>query len=569
MPQSTHLPVQIMSMKSHARDSFIARVGIRSRVIFLVRYVLALIAVPLAQVRAEPVTFNLTSATIRDVNSAFAAGVLTAEKLTRLHLDRIEAYEKNGPHLHAIITLNPRALDEARALDVERTAKGPRGPLHGIPVLLKDNIDVAGLPTTAGFYGLRNSIAPHDSEQVRRLRAAGCIMLGKTNMSEFASGAAISTLGGEMLNPHALDRTPRGSSGGSGVSVAAGFAMFALGTDTGGSIRRPASATGIVGLKPTYGLNGRTGIIPLALSMDTVGPMAHHVEDVAVVLNVMAGTDLNDSATRDTDANRAVDYTAGLSADALRGARFGLLRDWMGMDPGVDAVIDTAVAVLRSQGAEVVDIRLPRYVLGVGAGLYDAIHDPEFRHQIAVYLSTLPGEGIPRAIQDIVRLMESITAPTPEGWVPNPNRLVSLRRQANAGSLQDTPYQNALNEGRKIVRDNLAWVMSQHRLDAFIVPTSSRLPELIKAKDKPVPGIAGSVDQFSNISGWPDLVVPAGFTGTPPMPVTLSFIGPAFSEARLLGYGYAFEIALPARRLPLHTPRLQGETFTYEAYTAK
>jgi amidase len=417
---------------------------------------------------------------------------------------------------------------------------------------------------------LRNSIAATDSEQVRRLRAAGCVILGKTNMSEFASGAAVSTLGGQILNPHALDRTPRGSSGGSGVGVAAGFAMFALGTDTGGSIRRPSAATGIVGLKPTYGLNGRSGIVPLALSLDTVGPMARNVADIAVVLNAMAGFDPGDPATKDAAAKRAPDYTAELKLNALQGVRFGLLRDWMGTDHGVDVVVEAAIAVLRNQGAEIVDVSIPRYVLGLGGGLYNAIHDPEFHRQIDDYLATLPGAGLPRNLQDIVQLTAKITAPTPEGWVPNPDRLISLRRQAKAGSLQDVPYLNALNEGRKIVRENLTWIMTEKKLDAFIVPTSSSLPELIapvargEGASHTPPPLAGSVDQFSNITGWPDLVVPAGFAGEPALPVGLSFIGPAFSEARLLGYGYAFEAALPARRLPRSTPALPGEAFTYE-----
>jgi len=536
---------------------------------------LAVAAAPF--LRAGTATFNLTSASIDEVNSAIAAGALNSEKLTRLFLNRIAAYEKAGPRLHAIITLNPRAINEARALDEEREARGPRGPLHGIPVLLKDNMDAVGLPTTGGFYGLRNSIPNRDSEQACRLRAAGCIILGKANLSEFASGAALSTLGGQILNPHALDHTPRGSSGGSGVGVAAGFTMFALGTDTGGSIRRPSAATGIVGLKPTYGLNGRGGIIPLALSLDTVGPMARHVADVAVVLNVMAGPDSRDPATKDASIRRVPDYTAGLNAGALKGARFGLLRDWMKLDPGVDAVIETAVAVLRNRGAEVVDIKLPRYVLGLSGGLYDAIHDTEFHYQIESYLATLPREdqNTPRTIEDVINLVERIAEPTPEGWVPNPSRLASLKRQARSGTLQDVPYQDALHEARKIVRDNLTWILDREKLDAFIVPTSSTPPGLIAAEAtgavavRPSPTLAGSVDQVSNITGWPDLVVPAGFTGDPALPVGLSFIGPAFSEARLLGYGYAFETALPARRLPVYTPVLPGEIFDYETSAKK
>lgn len=519
--------------------------------------------------RAEIVSFDLTSASIRETEAAFASNALNSETLTQLFLNRIAAYDKQGPSLHAIITLNPLAVAEARALDMERRAKGPRGPLHGIPVLIKDNIDVAGLPTTGGSYALRNSVARTDSEQVRRLRQAGCVILGKTNMSEFASGAAISTLGGQMRNPYALDHSPRGSSGGSAVGVAAVFATFALGTDTGGSIRRPSTANDIVGLKPTFGLNGRGGIMPLALSLDTVGPMARHVADVALAMNVMAGPDPRDPATVESAAKRAPDYTAELKSDALKGVRLGLLRDWMGRDQSVDAIMDAAIELLRSLGAEVIDVRFPRYVLGLGSGLYDAIHNPEFRQQIGDYLAALPGEDLPRNIDDLVRCTEKITAPTPEGWVPNPARLKSLKTQAAAGTLQDAPYLAALHEGRKIIRENWEWIMNQDKLDAFIVPTSSRPPELIANEPPRPPDLAGSVDQFSNVTGWPELVVPAGFTSNPALPVGLSFIGPAFSEARLLGYGYAFENAHAVRLLPSSTPQLPGEHVTYQSSAPK
>lgn len=207
-------------------------------------------------------------------------------------------------------------MDEARSLDAERKAKGPRGPLHGIPVLLKANIETVGLPATAGFHGLHHSMPTADAEQTKRFRAAGCVILGLTNMSEFATGPAISTLGGQMHNPQALDRTPAGSSGGNGAAIAAGFAAFALGTDTGGSIRGPSAVNGIVGLKPTFGLAGRGGIIPLALSLDTVGPMARHVADLATVLNVMVGPDPRDSTVV---VRSPVDYTTALKSSALNG----------------------------------------------------------------------------------------------------------------------------------------------------------------------------------------------------------------------------------------------------------
>jgi len=505
-------------------------------------------------------TFDLTSASIAEVRAAFETGALTSERLTQLFLARIEAYDKQGPHLNAVLRLNPHALDDARALDTERRQSGPRSPLHGIPVLLKDNIDAIGLPTSAGFYALRDSMPVQDAEQTRRLRAAGCVILGKTNMSEFASGPAISTLGGQILNPWVLDRTPSGSSGGNGAGVGAGFAVFALGTDTGGSIRGPSAANGIVGLKPTFGLTGRGGIVPLALSLDTVGPMARHVSDLAAVLNVMVGPDPRD---HDVVVRERVDYTATLNSNALKGARLGLLRDYMQFDPMVNAVIETAVAVLRNQGAEVIDIRLPRFVLGLNIEAYETIRDTEFRFQIEDYLRSLSRPDLPKTHADIIRLSEQIDAVTPEGWVPNKARLEAYRREAKIGTLQDQPYRSALTDGRKMVRESLEWFLAKERLDAFIGPTG-RVPRLIKDEAAPLPPtLGGNWSRLANMTGWPDLVVPAGFTSDPVLPVTLSFLGPAFSEAKLLGYGDAFERALPVRRLPVTTPPLSGEHLDY------
>jgi amidase len=505
-------------------------------------------------------TFDLTSASIEDINAAFRAGALTSEKLTQLFLARIEAYDKKGPKLNAVLRLNPRALDEARALDAERKQSGPRGPLHGIPVLLKDNIDAVGLPTSAGFFALRDSMPAQDAEQTRRLRAAGCVILGKTNMSEFASGPAISTLGGQILNPHAPDRTPGGSSGGNGAGIAAGFAVFALGTDTGGSIRGPSAVNGIAGLKPTFGLTGRGGIIPLALSLDTVGPMARHVSDLAAVLNVMVGPDPRD---HDVVARERVDYAAALKPNALKGARLGILRDYMKLDPTVDAVIETAVAVLRNQGAEVIDVTLPRFVLGLNMGLYETIRDTEFRYQIDEYLGSLSRTDLPKTHADIISLSEKVKAETPEGWVPNKARLDQYKREAKIGTLQDQPYVSALTDGRKMVRESLEWFLAKDHLDAFIGPTS-RPPRPIKDEAAQLPPtLGGSWSRLGNLTGWPDLIVPAGFTSDPMLPVALSFLGPAFSEAKLLAYGNAFEQALAVRRLPVTTPALPGERFEY------
>src|SRR4029077_9801475 len=240
-------------------------------------------------------TIDLDAATIADIDAAFNAGTLTSERLVQLCLARISAYDRQGPSLHAVLTLNPKALETARALDAERKAKGPRSPLHGIPVVLKDNYDTFDLPTTGGSVLLEGSIPSHDAFLVKKLREAGAIILAKVNMSEFASAGTYSSLGGQSLNPHDLTRSPSGSSGGTGVAIAAGYAALGMGTDTGGSIRGPSTSNGIVGLKPTHGLLSRSGIIPLSLTFDTGGPMARSVYDVAVSLGLMTGVDAADA----------------------------------------------------------------------------------------------------------------------------------------------------------------------------------------------------------------------------------------------------------------------------------
>src|SRR3954447_11134121 len=269
-------------------------------------------------------SFDFDAMTIADINRAFDRGTLTAERLVQLCLARIQAYDRQGPSLRAVLTLNPKALDTARALDAERKAKGPRSPLHGIPIVLKDNYNTADLATTGGSVLLEGSHPSDDAFVVKKLRAAGAIVLAKLNMSEFASGPARSSLGGQSLNPHDLPRTPSGSSGGTGVAIAAAYAPLGMGTDTGGSIRGPSTSNGIVGLKPTHGLLSRGGIIPLSLSFDTGGPMARSVTDVAIVLGVMTGVDPADPATTKSQGRFESDYTKYLKADALRGARIGV-----------------------------------------------------------------------------------------------------------------------------------------------------------------------------------------------------------------------------------------------------
>ena len=336
-----------------------------------------------------------TQATIQQLSAAMDAGTLTSERLVQLGLARIEAYDEKGPLLNAVLTLNPKALDTARALDAERKAKGKRSLLHGIPIVLKDNFDTADLPTTGGSILLDGSIPPDDAFVVKKLRDAGAVIVAKVNLSEFASGGAFSSLGGQTRNPHDPTRTPSGSSGGTGVSIAAGYAVLGLGTDTGGSVRGPSTSNGIVGLKPTHGLLSRDGIIPLALTFDTGGPMARSVADVAVALGIMTGVDPADEATKKSEGRFERDYTKYLNADGLKGARIGIARDFMAQDAEVDWVVEASLQALRAGGATVVDVRFPKWLLDVKGEFYTAVRYPEFPAQVATYLATLK-PGFPR-----------------------------------------------------------------------------------------------------------------------------------------------------------------------------
>ena len=295
-------------------------------------------------------TVDLDAVTIADVNAAFAKGTLTSERLVQMFLARIQAFDRQGPMLRSVITVNPKALETARALDAERKTKGPRSPLHGIPIVVKDNIDTADMPTTGGSVLLEGSIPPDDAFVIKKLRAAGAVIIAKANLSEFASAATKSSIGGQILNPHDLTRSPAGSSGGTGVALAAAFAMAGLGTDTGGSVRGPSTNNGIAGLKTTMGLVSRDGVIPLALSLDTVGPMARHVYDVAALLNVLTGVDAADASTKLGAGRAAADYTQSLRTDALKGARLGIARDFMGQDQDVDWVMEAAIDTMKQAG---------------------------------------------------------------------------------------------------------------------------------------------------------------------------------------------------------------------------
>jgi amidase len=502
-------------------------------------------------------TIDLDAATIVDLNAAFNAGTLTAEKLTQLCLARIDAYDRKGPRLRAMITVNPKALETARALDAERKAKGPRSPLHGIPVVLKDNFDTADMPTTGGSLMLEGSVPPDDAFLVKKLRAAGAVIIGKANLSEFASGGAISSIGGQMLNPHDLARAPGGSSGGPGIAIAAAYAVIGLGTDTGGSIRNPSNANGIVGLKPTHGLTSRDGIIPLALSFDTAGPMARSVSDIAMVLALLTGIDPADPATSKSEGHFETDYTKHLSASALRGARIGIARDFLGQDEDVDWIVDVSLEAMRRAGATIVDVRFPRWLLDAKGEFYNAIRYPEFAAQIGPYLATL-GPNYPKNIDQLIEGAMRVNAPRGDGAGPNPGRWTLMKREASSGMLTSYQYTSVRDHGLPLVRSVVDGLLASEKLDAVVYPTQPRRPQVIGSAPEPPGGGARNPVNLANLTGFPDLIIPAGFTANG-LPVTLSFLGTAFSEGKLLALGYSFEQATRARRLPVTTPRLKDE----------
>jgi len=510
---------------------------------------------------ARAATFVFESATIEDINEAFDAGALTSEKLTEMCLARIKAYDGT---LNAVINVNPRALELARALDAERKKSGPRSPMHGIPVVLKDNFDTTDMPTTGGSFLLKDSIPPDDAYTVKKLREAGAIILAKVNLSEFASGGARSSIIGQSHNPHNLERTPAGSSGGTGVAVAASYAPVGLGTDTGGSIRGPSTANGIVGLKPTHGLMSRDGIIPLALTYDTGGPMARSVYDIAVSLGVMTGVDAADPATKKSEGKFHTDYVQFLDKDALKGARIGIARDFLGADPDVDWVIESALNRMRAAGATIVDVRYPKWMLDARSEWYNAIRRPEFVAQIGEYLATLK-PGYPRTHADLITMSEKLVSISSEGFTPNQPRWNLMKQESKSGTLTDLNYLMVRDHALPLVRATLEGLIKQEKLDAIVYPTNPRRPALIGGPSgaAAAEGAVTSATNFANLSGFPDLIVPAGFTADG-LPVGISFFGTAFSEPRLLALGYSFEQTLRAIRPPVHAPALPGETITYK-----
>lgn len=509
--------------------------------------------------QAQAAEIDLASATIGDLQKAMAAGTLSAEKLVQMSLQRIKAYDDAGPKLNALILVNPKALAEAKALDDERKRQGARGPMHGIPVILKDNHDTFDMPTTGGSVFLDGSVPPDDAFIVKQLRKAGAVILAKANLSEFASSAktnGFSSLGGQTLNPHDLQRGPSGSSGGSGAAVAAWYAPVALGTDTGGSIRNPCAANGLACLKPTRGLLSRDGIIPLGLSFDTSGPMARSIYDVAVTLGAMTGLDSADAETATAAGKFHRDYTQFLDPDALKGARLGVLVDYAGIDEGVKQVFAETRRKLESLGATLVEVQLPEFILQ-RQSIHDVMRPGEFKSQVADYLGTLK-PGYPRNLAELIERAEKFKPK--RGQLANPSRWEQFKREQAGYDLDDPMYLSAKAHGPALITGHLQGLLYANNLDAFIYPTNP-VPAQRLDIDYEIPR-PPSATSIANITGFPDVIVPAGVTPEK-LPVTLSFMGSSYSEPRLLALAYAFESATQVRVAPPTTPALAGEKIRY------
>jgi amidase len=476
-----------------------------------------------------------------------AAGALTSGTLTARCLDRIAEL---NPRLRAVITVSPEAAAEAAARD--RGRPDSSGPLHGIPVLIKDNIAVAGLPATAGSPALLGA-ETGDSFLVGRLRAAGAVILGKANLSEWAnfrsptSSSGWSTLGGQATNPHALDRNPSGSSSGSGVAVAAGLVPLAVGTETDGSIVCPASACGVVGIKPTLGLVSRRGIVPISAQQDTAGPMARTVADAAALLSVLAGADAADPAT-ELAAGQPADYTMFLDPGALRGARIGVWRDGCReAGQGTLTVLDAAVALLREQGATVLDpVDRPGAADLEGPEFAALLH--EFKHDLNRYLPSLPGPR-PRSLAELIHYNMRNAG---EVLVHFGQELFE-QAEATSGDPADPAARAARDEARARAREALDGPLATHRLDAIVTLTAN--PACLTDH------LLGDHDVFhtsspSAVAGYPAISVPAGQVHG--LPVGLSFLGPAWSEPRLIALAGAFEQCRPALRHPELTADVPG-----------
>lgn len=483
---------------------------------------------------------------LADLSARLASRATTSEAATRAYLDRIARIDRKGPTLRSVIAVNPDALAQARALDAERKAGRVRGPLHGVPILVKDNIETADrVPTTAGSLALKDNLTARDAPVIARLRAAGAVILGKTNLSEWAnirstrSMSGWSAVGGQVRNPYALDRTPCGSSSGTGSAVAASLAAGGLGTETNGSVVCPASINGLVGLKPTVGAVSRTRIVPISHSQDTAGPMTRSVRDAALLFTAMIGADPADAATKEADA-RKLDYAAGLSVDALRGKRIAVLRQ--DLSPDLSALYDAALAKLTAAGAVLVDVKAPRADLG-DAPL--TILLTELKADLNAYLADAAPAVQARTLAQVIAFNDAQAG----AEMPYFGQELFVRAEATKG-LSDPAYLAALAKAQKASRDAIAAILAEANADLYVAPTTGPgwLIDPVHGDSYEGPSASG----LPAIAGYPHLTVPMGTVDS--LPAGLSFIGRPWTEQQLLAAGYAFEQASRARIAPRYLP---------------
>lgn len=497
-------------------------------------------------------SFELNELSLEDLQRGIASGRYTARSITQLYLSRIEALDKHGPAVNSVIELNPDALAIADELDSEYRQKGPRSPLHGIAVLLKDNIDTADrMATTAGSLALEGSPAPNDAFLVQRLRAAGAIILGKANLSEWANFRASHSVsgwcarGGQTRNPYVLDRNPCGSSSGSAVAVAANLCMVAVGTETDGSIICPSSINGIVGIKPTLGLISRNGVVPIAHSQDTAGPMARTVRDATILLNVIAGPDPNDPATEQAES----DYTKFLDPNGLRGAKLGIARRFFGFNTAVDRLIDGCIADMKQLGAEIIDPADYPTHLGLDDSELEVLLY-EFKADLNAYLKTRPSLLV-KTLADIITFNEakrSVEMPYFEQ-----DRMIKAEKK---GPLTEAAYKDALASNLRLTREEgIDAVINKYKLDAIVAPSNGPawLTDLVTGDH-----VGGGCSQPAAIAGYPHITVPAGFVHG--LPIGISFFGPAWSEPTLLRIAYSFQQATKRRRMPGFLPTVSFQS---------
>lgn len=491
--------------------------------------------------RSKPFAFEET--TIADLQARMQSGALTSQMLTKAYLGRMEELDKG--RVNSVIEVNPDALAIAQALDKERKTK-PRGPMHGIPVLIKDNIDTADkMQTTAGSLALVGSTPARDSAVVQRLREAGAVILGKTNLSEWAnirsshSTSGWSGRGGLTRNPYALDRNPCGSSSGSGAAASANFCTIAVGTETDGSIVCPSSSNGLVGIKPTVGLVSRRGIIPISHSQDTAGPMARTVRDAAILLGVLAGTDPVDNATTDADARKQKDYTQFLDPNGLRGARIGVARKYFGFSDAVDKLMNDVIAEMKSAGAEIVDpADLESHGKFDDTELTVLLY--ELKANLNAYLAGRPDAQV-RTLADVIAFNDKNQGKE----MPYFGQDMFLKAESK-GPLTEKEYLDALASNHKLAREQgIDDVMDKHHLDALIAPTGGPawLTDFANGDH-----FTGGSSNAAAVAGYPNINVPAGFVFG--LPVGISFFGRAWSEPTLIKIAYAFEQLTKVRKPP-------------------